>query len=413
MTVDIEQKIIEVYSKIGLKQIKDKSEGISFSQKEGGKPIVRFSAEDIAGILKEKDFIADAKIGTFETSIKSSDWREYLIDVFRNGRPGYGSVLRLSFKFGDLEKDGFTVEIGPASEKFVRFMSVSEAALEYVKDRSSLYLLMNPTIVSDFFSRMQTVKIIGSMPDDAQAEAIIDNVLFEMSYMKGLAIEISERWPSRKLRDVGLIRRRVTPGREFPLKRVSYNKNLIKYYKRAISINDPIIQFLSFYHIIEYFFLQTDDEILYDRMRRVLSDPLFRIKPRYMDSLIMKIEDHRRSSDETEMLKNVIAKYVDKADIVNSITDIEKLLNKRIYSDKYKIFDYEFEKINTGEAHIIGYIAKRIKIIRIFLVHSSDRYERRERYVPGSDTNAILGQEIHLLKFLAEQIIIATSTPNE
>jgi hypothetical protein len=66
--------------------------------------------------------------------------------------------------------------------------------------------------------------------------------------------------------------------------------------------------------------------------------------------------------------------------------------------------------VKLEEGHVFGNIAKRIKVLRNALVHSSDRYDRNERFVPlTSAYEKIIRREIPLLRFLAERVVIATS----
>ena len=52
---------------------------------------------------------------------------------------------------------------------------------------------------------------------------------------------------------------------------------------------------------------------------------------------------------------------------------------------------------------------KRVKIIRNALVHSSDRYERKERYIPTASAESEIRKEIPLMKYLAERVIIGSA----
>jgi len=54
-------------------------------------------------------------------------------------------------------------------------------------------------------------------------------------------------------------------------------------------------------------------------------------------------------------------------------------------------------------------VAKHIKEIRNALVHSTDKYERRVRHVPFTKTTEKIAQDIPLMKFLAERVIISSA----
>jgi hypothetical protein len=202
----------------------------------------------------------------------------------------------------------------------------------------------------------------------------------------------------------------VGPLREpLPLKKIQYDVPAIRFYKRGVGTDDPYIQFISFYHVLEYYFINVSDRILYNRLSRVFVDPAFRPVPRHLDKVILAVEDHKRTNDETEMLKNVIASFVDEGDVIEFINHHEDRIKSKIYSDKNECFGEELEKITLREGHVFGLLAKRIKTIRNTLVHLSDRYDRKERYLPGPEADRVLLRGIPLLRFIAERVIIATA----
>jgi len=170
------------------------------------------------------------------------------------------------------------------------------------------------------------------------------------------------------------------------------------------------LQFLTFYQILEYFFIKVSDELLYQKISCQLNDPKFKTtKTRNLDHLIHIIEEHKRTNNETEMLKNVLKKFIDDSDIIKFIQAYEAYIGKNLYTKKRTLFGEEITQANkTG--HIFGNIAKIIKTVRNALVHSSDRYERYERHIPFSESTEIVRNEIPLVKFLAEKVIIASAS---
>ena len=89
--------------------------------------------------------------------------------------------------------------------------------------------------------------------------------------------------------------------------------------------------------------------------------------------------NHKRENDETEMLKNVMKRYIDENDIIEFINEYEKFLEKKVYTIKRTIFGNEISATTLTSGHVYGNIAKVIKAIRNALVHSCDRYERNDR----------------------------------
>ncbi|MGA2298772.1 MAG: hypothetical protein ABSG15_14590, partial [FCB group bacterium] len=145
-------------------------------------------------------------------------------------------------------------------------------------------------------------------------------------------------------------------------------------------------------------------------LSRKINDLKFKTVPSHLDKLIQDVLNHKNENDETEMLKNVIKKYVDENDIMDFITQYEDFLDKKVYTIKRTIFGHEIAATPLNSGHVIGNIAKTIKAIRNALVHSSDRHERNEIFIPYSKEGmTLLELELPLIKYLAEKVIIATS----
>ncbi|MFW9878029.1 MAG: hypothetical protein ACFFG0_33530 [Candidatus Thorarchaeota archaeon] len=139
-----------------------------------------------------------------------------------------------------------------------------------------------------------------------------------------------------------------------------------------------------------------------------LKDPKFIPNELYIPKLVRIVEEHSKKIDETEMLKNVLKKFVDFKDLKEFIENYEVKICEKIYTKRNEIFGENVE-VPLKPDHIFGNLAKIIKIIRNALVHSSDRYEGKKTYVPFSESTEIVEKHIPLLKFLAEKVIFATS----
>src|SRR4030095_12775326 len=138
------------------------------------------------------------------------------------------------------------------------------------------------------------------------------------------------------------------------------------------------------------------------------NDPKFTTTPAHLNRLIQDTLDHKRETDETEMLKLVLSKFVDESELIEFIKAYETYVNDSLFTKKRSIFGEEVE-VKLASGHVVGNIAKRIKIIRNALVHSSDRHERKERYIPNASSENMIKRELPLMKFLAERVIIASA----
>jgi hypothetical protein len=175
-----------------------------------------------------------------------------------------------------------------------------------------------------------------------------------------------------------------------------------------MSAGDPVNQFLSFYHVLEYFFVTVADAQLYEKLSRRINDPKFSTSSTNLDRIIQDTLTHKRETDETEMLKLVLGKYLDTTELIEFIRAYEEYLDERIYTKKRSLFDETVEVV-LDSGHVVSNIAKRVKIIRNALVHSSDRYDRKQIFVPTSDAEKMIRREVPLIQYIAEKVIIASA----
>jgi hypothetical protein len=150
------------------------------------------------------------------------------------------------------------------------------------------------------------------------------------------------------------------------------------------------------------------DEQLYNKLSRRINDPKFSTSSSNLDRIIQDTLTHKRETDETEMLKLVLNKFVDEGELIAFIKEYETWLDENLYTKKRSMFGENIE-VKADSGHVVGNVAKRVKIIRNALVHSSDRYERNQRYIPTTSAENMIRQEVPLMKYLAEKVIIASA----
>lgn len=191
--------------------------------------------------------------------------------------------------------------------------------------------------------------------------------------------------------------------------RANYNDDLVSFYKVAKSSLFPNQGFLSYYHILEYFFLRVADEIIHTSLKAQINSPSFSASYESINKLLSIVAKVDNTSDETEMLKAVLTKYVPEDDLIDYIGMIEKETGEKLYSDNKREVFGEKATIRLEKGHAISNTAKVIKHIRNALVHSSDRYSRENCFLPFSESETVVEQYIPIVKFLAEKVIFATA----
>ena len=182
----------------------------------------------------------------------------------------------------------------------------------------------------------------------------------------------------------------------------------------AASSKDPMIKFIGFYHVMEYFFEQVYKEDLRKTLREILILPDFSATDNEdLNKVIKAFSDKSLEStpgNEIESLNLTLKKYININNIVASIK-----LNNQELIEYYKTSIVPFSKgpkidFEKQREKVISSIASRIYATRNSIVHGkSNELKRKERplYRPFKDEE-ILEKEIPLMQAIAEEIIIKT-----
>lgn len=197
-----------------------------------------------------------------------------------------------------------------------------------------------------------------------------------------------------------------------PPRRIYY-PDLIYHYQMAVSSDSPLLQFLSYYHIIEHFFNEISNQDLIETLKIKLTDPGFSYRRKKDLMEIVKIIENKRKPQgddfkykELNSLLLTLEKYVN---FKNIKTQIEKYDITLI--NHYKNNSVSFSKgntvdLNSNSNETYKNLAGRIYETRNAIVHSKEG--EKPRYVPFKHDKDLI-QEIPLIRFIAEHIIIQNS----
>lgn len=350
----------------------------------------------------------------FETTLISKNYREDLVDVINYMTSRLIFWRDEKFVFGtESEIDTFST-IDKCSDNYVWNKLENGNFINYILERFRFTRGDGEFI--KFTKRLFTIKVYNTNHSSAEnnlkfTNPIIDSCVFSFSSLKQTTINVVDSFFKR--RRSGEQKKeifKIQASNNFNFPRVKINPHLLKFYQLASSTEFESHKFLSYYHVLEYFFLSVSDQNLYEKLSRRINDPKFRTTSQGLDKLIQDINSHKSENDETEMLKNVLIKYVNEDELIEFIKEYEALINDNIYTKKRIVFGNEINGTNLQSGHVFGPVSKHIKAIRNALVHSSDRHERNDRFIPYSKSSMeTVKIQIPVLKFLAEKIIISTA----
>ena len=200
---------------------------------------------------------------------------------------------------------------------------------------------------------------------------------------------------------------------DFDYPKKIYNQELISYYNEAISSSILSHKYLSFYHILEYFYENIFIEDQISKAKEIISDVGF---------------SYKRKTDIARLIKNIQSKAIDKDVAINEKTALSLLIQKHIKQEQLKerlIERYEQDFLeelkrkvefsdgniiifsNEDEKQYIDSLTNRIYKTRNAIVHSKESFtegKKNNKYQPIKDDKELF-TEIELIQVIAEIII--------
>lgn len=192
-----------------------------------------------------------------------------------------------------------------------------------------------------------------------------------------------------------------------------YNQELIAYYNEAISSTALSHKYLSFYHILEYFYENIFMEDQISIARGIITDVGF---------------SYKRKKDIVKLISNIQLKAIDNDIAINEKVALSLLIQKHIPQDllKERLIDrygqdfleklkhkVDFSKGNdiifsdVDSKQYIDSLTGRIYKTRNAIVHSKESFtddKKNNKYRPVKDDNELLS-EIALIQVIAEIVI--------
>lgn len=311
--------------------------------------------------------------------------------------------------FGKIQKSKPYILIGPCSKEFIFYflLNGTEDKMFYRMFRNRSYdekLCLFSNILSNFI----TIQVYNINENDVgnlkkKANQLINAALFELSLIKDTTLKLEEP----RTRTLFRFRRDVI-NKDLDVPNIKYDEDIIKHYSMGLEGSHPVLSFLSFYQVIEGYFIKASNSELIKNTQKSLIDPRFNIKTEStILELIDNIQKFKSNDNELNQLKIVLNNYIDENKTIEFIKKFEIKKGEKYFSGKKLIFG-EHLKLILDNDHFITSLANRIYTIRCAIVHSKIDHNN-VKYVPSSKNDKTLLLETPLMRFLAEEIIINSS----
>lgn len=260
---------------------------------------------------------------------------------------------------------------------------------------------------------LYTVKIISEKSIGRNDFEKLGNAyIFNLGYNLDIAL-IKIRYLDDFTRLGRILRTRRIKFNDLEAPRRTYTEDLIYHYQLAIAAESPMLQYLSFYHVIEHFFDDIFNDDLIGNLKDQITHPGFSYKRKEDLNKLLKIVKKKLSFkgegfvyNEQEALYLTLKRYVslDKANSDLSNYD-ESLI------EYYKDNEVSFSKgdrvdLSLSVEKVYSSLSNRIYKTRNAIVHSKET--NKPKFLPYKH-DKVLHNEIPLMRFIAEAIILETS----
>jgi hypothetical protein len=256
--------------------------------------------------------------------------------------------------------------------------------------------------------RVTTLRI-NSTKIRVDFEKLANSFLFHAAYNTDLAARIGLD-PVFRAQAIQRVRRTQFDALEAPRK--TYETDLVHHYLMGVAAEIPLLEYLAYYHIAEHYFVEVFNEDLVNQVRSGITDPSFSTRrDKDIQSIIRIINKAQRQVkdeggvNEQRSLRLVLDRFVNLDRLATDLDAYDATL-----VDYYAKSDAPFA--GASKADIRGAdeeaarnaIAKRIYKVRNALVHAKEG--ELPKYAPFAHDDE-LAREIPLMRFTAEQIVIA------
>ncbi|MBA6433869.1 hypothetical protein [Streptomyces sp. GMR22] len=250
---------------------------------------------------------------------------------------------------------------------------------------------------------------VSSSKPRSDYETLANSFLFHVAYNTDMVARIGLD-PFLEVRRIQRVRRSARGALDTP--RQTYTSDVVHHYMMGVAAEIPLLEYLSYYHVAEHYFEKVFNDDLVEQVRRGITDPSFSVRrARDVQAIIRIVTKAQRQVkeeggvNEQRALQLVIERFVNITRLVNDLntydgTLIEYYKNNEVpFAGAGKV-DLEL----ADEDAIRSSLAKRIYKVRNSLVHAKEG--EIPKYAPFAH-DAELSQEIPLMRFTAEQVIIS------
>lgn len=238
---------------------------------------------------------------------------------------------------------------------------------------------------------------------------IADSLLFQIDTSLGLAFNLTREFtgPMRRTRH-----RTIASLDELQFPTQEYDDAPMSLFWYARSAHGmPLLQFLAYYQVIEFYFPTYYQAEARRKIRRILKDPTFRADRDADIGRVLSSLTSGRSTigNECSMMRATMQECVNPDELRGFLTKSEA--QREFFSSKTKGLASKKILIADTKADLRNDVADRVYEIRCKIVHTKSDSRDVELLLPFSKEADQLYPYIELVQYIAQQVLITASTP--
>lgn len=207
-------------------------------------------------------------------------------------------------------------------------------------------------------------------------------------------------------------------NKDFDSPKKFYNPELVSYYSEAISSTILSHQYLSFYHILEYFYEKIFSEDQIKKVREIITDVSFSYKHdkgivKLIKAIQQKTMDKDVAINEKNALTLLIQKHINQDDLKTRLIERNGDEFLTVLNSKVSFSGGNAIIFSNEESQFVNTLTDRIYKTRNSIVHSKESFaegNKNNKYKRIKDDKELL-QEIALIQVMAEIMINEDSKP--
>lgn len=209
------------------------------------------------------------------------------------------------------------------------------------------------------------------------SDELIEGALFTLAYEIGIPLMLADAYPTSRYENLQTLKENQHKIKQIILPDGNFRHDLVRYYQVGIASPIASHQFLSFYQILELFFQDINHVGVYDELYHMLRSDQFKPDNTTLARIVTLVQSNESDLTNADLLTQLLRQHVDSQSIKQFILD------------------------NSAEAEeTIQTLANRIITTRDAIMMAG------VKGLPPSDVS--IARDVPLVKFLAEQVILAT-----